>query len=124
MNVSTNGFETRRPFGPAGIVRTVSPAAPWSVVEVRPGEFEVNGEIDAHSAPSLAEQLEPLSGETLVLDLAGVTFMDSSGLRVVVNLHQSGQSGGPELVIQNPSKPVVRLFEIAGLSELLAIRQS
>lgn len=112
------------PSRPTGIVRSVSPTAPWSVVEVRPGEFEVVGEIDAHSAPSLAEQLLTLNGETLVLDLAGVTFMDSSGLRVVVNLHQHGQDGGPELVIQDPSKPVVRLFEIAGLTELLAIRQS
>jgi anti-sigma B factor antagonist len=123
VNVPSGVVETGTPSRPTGIVRSVSPTVPWSVVEVRPGEFEVAGEIDAHSAPSLAELLT-VNGEKLVLDLAGVTFMDSSGLRVVVNLHQHGQDGGPELVIQDPSKPVVRLFEIAGLTELLAIRQS
>jgi anti-anti-sigma factor len=99
------------------------PAVPWSVIEVRPGEFEVVGEIDAHSAPSLVEQISAGPDHTLVLDLAGVTFMDSSGLRVVVNLHQNGQAGGPELVIKDPSKPVMRLFEIAGLTELFAVRE-
>jgi anti-anti-sigma factor len=108
-------------------VRTVSPAVPWSVVEVRPGEFEVSGEIDAHSAPNLAAQLadhvacRPVP--TLVLDLSGVTFMDSSGLRLVVALHHDALSGGPGLVIRDPSRPVARLFEIAGLSDVFFTRQ-
>jgi anti-sigma B factor antagonist len=108
----------------ADMVRVVSPAVPWSVVEVRPGEFEVCGEIDALSAPELAEQLESGSASKIVLDLGGVTFMDSSGLRVVVNLHQRGLSGGPELVIKDPSRPVARLFEIAGLTDLFVLRSS
>jgi anti-anti-sigma factor len=91
---------------------------PWSVAEVRPGEFEVSGEIDAHSAPDLAEQLTSKSATKVVLDLGGVTFMDSSGLRVVVNLHQRGLNGGPQLVIKDPSRPVARLFELAGLADL------
>ena len=97
---------------------------PCSIVEVGPGVFEVIGEVDAHSAPALVEHLTAVGGDTLVLDLAGVTFMDSSGLRVVVNLHQLAETGGPELVIKDPSRPVVRLFEIAGLTELLAVRES
>ncbi len=97
---------------------TVSPVVPWSVVEVGPGEFEVSGEIDAHSAPALAQHLAAQSASKLVLDLAGVTFMDSSGLSVVVNLRQLGLTGGPDLVIRRPSRPVVRLFEITGLTDL------
>ena len=117
------GVGCRRPDAPADIVPDVSPAVPWSVVEVRPGEFEVSGEIDAHSAPALAEHLAAQSVPTLVLDLAGVTFMDSSGLRLVVTLHQSAQSGGPALVIKDPSRPVERLFEIAGLGDVFLTRQ-
>lgn len=94
---------------------------PWSVVEVRPGEFQVCGEIDAYSAPALAARLGTYEASTLVLDLGGVTFIDSSGLRVVVNLHQRGLTGGPELVIKDPSRAVVRLFEIAGLTDVLAV---
>ncbi|MET0908922.1 MAG: STAS domain-containing protein [Ilumatobacteraceae bacterium] len=99
----------------------MSPAVPCSILEVSPGEFEVVGEIDAFTAPSISEQLSAVDADTLVLDLAGVTFMDSSGLRVVVNLHQQAVANGAELVIRAPSKPVVRLFEIAGLTELLSI---
>ena len=57
---------------------------PCSIIEVGPGVFEVIGEIDAYSAPALVERFTTVGVDTLVLDLAGVTFMDSSGLRVVV----------------------------------------
>ena len=84
-----------------------------------PGQFELAGEIDAHSAPMVSERVESAHGSKLVLDLAGVTFMDSSGLRVIVQLHQQAQAGGPQLVITHASRPVIRLFDIAGLSDLL-----
>lgn len=105
------------------MVPSVSPAVPWSFVEVRPGEFEICGEIDAHSAPNLAEKLKSHTAAVLVLDLSGVTFMDSSGLRLVVSLNQHALAGGPAIVIKDPSRPVTRLFEIAGLSELFLTHQ-
>ncbi len=107
------------PSRPAAIVRIVSPELLWSVTEVEPGEFVVGGEVDAHSAPLLAERLLASAGSTIVLDLDGVTFMDSSGLRVIVQLHQRELEGGPALVITRPSRMVARLFEISGFAGLL-----
>ena len=43
--------------------------------------------------------------------------MDSSGLRVIVELHQRQIAAGGSLVIRRPSRPVSRLFEIGGLGE-------
>jgi anti-anti-sigma factor len=100
-------------------VEQSSPERSWSLIEVVPGQFELAGEIDAHSAPTIRERVESAHGSKVVLDLAGVTFMDSSGLRVILQLHQQAQAGGPELVITHPSRQVIRLFDIAGLSDLL-----
>jgi len=99
----------------------VSPELLWSVTEVEPGSFVVGGEVDAHAAPMLAERLFMSTGSRIVLDLDGVTFMDSSGLRVIVQLHQRELEGGPELVITRPSRTVSRLFEIGGFAGLLRI---
>ena len=101
------------------IVASVSPELLWSVTEVQPGEFVVDGEVDAHSAPSLTERLMAATGSKIVLDLDGVTFMDSSGLRIIVQLRQRELEGGPALEIRRPSRSVTRLLEIAGLAGLL-----
>ena len=78
------------------------------------------GEIDAHTAPQLAETFTPLPGEgDIDLDMAGVDFMDSSGLRVLIDVHQRAESEGRRLVIRRPSNTVARLIEISGLANLL-----
>ena len=51
-----------------------------------------------------------------MLDLPGVTFIDSSGLRVLVEAHQLRIERGTRLVLRAPSAPVQRLLEISGLA--------
>jgi len=48
-----------------------------------------------------------------------VTFMDSSGLRVIIQAEQRERGAGRSLVITRPTAALTRLFEIAGLSEFL-----
>jgi len=80
------------------------------------------GELDAHTAPMLAERLADLpDGDAdLVLDIANVEFMDSSGLRVVIDVHQRAIDSGRRLVLRRPTAAVQRLLEISGLSDHLA----
>ncbi len=87
--------------------------------------LELTGEIDAHTAPQLAEQLDPLPGGdgAVVLDVHGIEFIDSSGLRVLVEAHQRASSAGRSLVIHRPSVAVKRLLEISGLSEHLTVTE-
>jgi anti-sigma B factor antagonist len=84
----------------------------------------VEGEIHVSTAPEfsgvLAESLA--SGRTaLVLDLTGVTFIDSTGLSVLLNaLRRITRAGGAmALVCSNPT--VLRLFEITKLDSTFAI---
>ena len=85
----------------------------------------VAGEIDPITGPQLeGEILTALAGSAatdLVLDLAGVTFIDSSGLRVVIDLHKAMLARGGRLVLRRPSATVNRLLEITNLTANLDI---
>jgi anti-sigma B factor antagonist len=78
------------------------------------GALLLQGEIDSYTAPELADRLaaEP---PVEVLDLAGVTFIDSSGLRTLVEAHQARAETGSRLMLRAPSAAVQRLLEISGL---------
>lgn len=88
------------------------------IVDRGPHALSVSGEIDAHSAPVLADRLAMLSSDEgdLVLDLSGVTFMDSSGLRVLIEVQQRVGTSSNGLVLQSPSQTVLHLLEVAGLA--------
>lgn len=81
----------------------------------------VSGEVDAHTAPTLEAHLaaEPVD-RPIRLDLSAVTFMDSSGLRVLIDAHHRA-ADGHGVVLVRPSRPVVRLLEISGLTEHLSV---
>lgn len=85
------------------------------------GGFAVSGEIDAHTAPEVAAAIAECPDGRLQIDLAGVEFVDSSGLRVLIEAHQSRQDAGRSLVLTNPSPVVRRLFDIAGVDGYLEI---
>lgn len=78
----------------------------------------VAGEIDAHTAPELAAALAAESGrDELVVDLSGVEFVDSSGLRALLEEHHTRTGDGRRLVLRRPSGVVLRLFEVAGVRD-------
>ena len=80
------------------------------------------GEIDAHSVPALVAALDPLPGDGDVsLDMSAVDFMDSSGLRVLIDAHQRATVDGRRVVLVRPSKAVHRVIEISGLAEHLHV---
>lgn len=95
-------------------------SAPMSVSPVD-GGLAVSGEIDAHTAPELADAIGAYSDTTLTLDLSGVEFVDSSGLRVLIESHQQLEQDGRQLRIASPSASVRRLFEISGVDSYLHV---
>jgi anti-sigma B factor antagonist len=84
------------------------------------GTLILVGEIDSYTAPALAERLanEP---KVLTVDLAGVSFIDSSGLRILVEAHQARIDADASLTLRSPSAAVQRLLEISGLSSHLDV---
>ena len=86
-----------------------------------------HGEIDPLTAPTLGRRLFELVAagiRRVVVDLSHTTFIDSSGLGVLVNgLRQVARRGG-ELVIVCPTERILRPFKATGLHRHLPIARS
>ncbi len=90
---------------------------PVTVVERAPGRFTITGEVDLATARQL-DALETVHGP-LLLDLHGVTFLDSSGIRALLGLRQRCPHPDCTFQIEACSLPVERVLRIAGLYETL-----
>jgi anti-sigma B factor antagonist len=75
----------------------------------------VVGYVDLSTVPELKAALERHDAPVLRVDLSGVSFLDSSGLQVLLAAHKRARDGGRRLVLVAPSPTVRRLFEITGL---------
>ena len=95
---------------------------PEDLLAISPAEggLSASGEIDAHTAPTLAAAIDA-AGPKVDLDLSGVEFVDSSGLRVLIDAHQRLADAGGGLRLTSLSEPVRRLLEISGVSEYLGV---
>ena len=83
----------------------------------------VRGELDASTAPDLADVCLSVHGQgarDLVIDLTDTTFLDSSGLRALIEAHRLFSDGG-NLALANASEPVRRLLEITGLDDYFTL---
>jgi anti-anti-sigma factor len=111
-----------------------------AVVQNRPPCFEVErvplggapgvlvrGEVDIGTAPELTAVLDAAirdSRGAFILDLCDVEFLDSSGVNVVLRaLAMLGRSDRA-LAVVCPHGPVRRVFEVAGIADLLALFDS
>ena len=87
-----------------------------------PWLLHVSGELDLCSAPALTKMLEGPTkhGGTVGLDLAQLTYIDSSGLHVILNtVDLLGERG--RVVLFNPSPVVRRVLEICGLDDMIEV---
>ena len=84
-------------------------------------EVTVSGEIDAASMAALQTPLSELSSQThIVLDMSGVKFMDSSGLRVILAQRIRMTEAGGSIHIRRASPAVERILQISGLADILS----
>jgi anti-sigma B factor antagonist len=84
----------------------------------------VSGEVDVATAPTLDRELEQALARpgTVVVDLSGVTFLDSSGCHVLVRANRRADSDGAALELTGLNGTSQRVFEVAGLTEVFTIR--
>lgn len=81
-----------------------------------------SGEVDLHVAPRLRSALEHAFDRrpaSIVLDLADVSFMDSSGLSAIVFLRRRGAELDISVGVVRPVPEVFRVFELTGLDGLV-----
>jgi anti-anti-sigma factor len=110
------------------------------MAEVAPLDFETTlssagdalialaGELDLSGAPALDQEIEALAErpevERVVIDLRGLEFLDSSGLRVVALAERRLSAAGRRLVLVRGSETVQRVFEITRMGERLTFIDS
>ena len=79
-----------------------------------------HGELDVATVGTLRAALDAIEvTERLVLDLRGLSFIDSTGMHLVVALHDRAQRDEFQLVVLAPAPPVDRAFRICGLDKVL-----
>jgi anti-sigma B factor antagonist len=86
----------------------------------------LSGEVDLHTAPALEQALEGvlgLGGTSVALDLADVSFVDSTTLGVLLRYHERFRNRGGQLVVVTTDRRVLRTFEVTGLDRLLEIER-
>ena len=82
----------------------------------------LEGELDAASATDAQKRMlhfDLRPGGQLVLDLSGLTFMDSTGIRVILQAENHASLHGAELIVVRPRDSVMRVLELVGLDEQL-----
>jgi len=89
-----------------------------------PTTVVLTGEIDVSTSNRVREALIAISnsGETsVVVDMTNVTFMDSTGLAALVGPLKRFRSLNGQIVLRSPSKGVLKVLEITGLTRVFTI---
>lgn len=82
----------------------------------------LEGELDIVGAPELTAAIDGLLAEPgveVVVDLRGLTFMDSSGLQALLHGHRQAQQAPGSFSLVRGSDAVMRVFELAGVNGLI-----
>lgn len=89
-------------------------------------EIKVGGELDVYTVPDLEKVLTPIKQEgthDVHVNLANVSYMDSTGLGLFVGTLKALNQNDKELYIIGASDRIGRLFEITGLSDLMHVNE-
>ena len=84
----------------------------------------VSGELDAETVPTLAGHLEETHQRQVVVDLAELSFMDSTGLALMVDWHRRLDAGGGEFRLASLRPAVHKLFRLTDLTGVLRIHDT
>lgn len=94
-------------------------AAPGSVVAV------LAGDLDHHSAKPIRERIDAAIAEhrpgELVLDFGGITFMDSSGIGLVMGRYRLMEEHGGRVIIDNAPPTIKKVMRLSGIDRLATI---
>ena len=88
----------------------------------------LEGEIDHHTAKTIREDIddaiERMTPSLIILDFREVTFMDSSGIGLVMGRYRQAQYCGAEIHVVNPSPQIYKVMRLAGLDRLAQIEKT
>ena len=84
---------------------------------------ELSGELDEYSAEyvrlSLDDLNKKLNAKKLILDFSGVSFMDSTGIGMLLGRYNKFTKNDISIFIKNPTSYVNRIFEMTGIYQII-----
>jgi anti-anti-sigma factor len=83
------------------------------------------GEMDGTTVPTVTNLVDAALGErppTIVLDLSGVTFVDSRGIRALLIAHRAAERRGTTLVVRSPDKQARKVLMLTGCEQVLNLQ--
>ena len=87
--------------------------------------IHLQGELDHHSADKLRKDIDgELNNQDIkccVIDMTGVSFMDSSGLGVLLGRYKLISSRGGTMSIRNPNKTIDRILKMSGIYSIVEV---
>ena len=91
-------------------------------------EIKLDGEIDHHSAINVRSDIDELIFEIrpkkLILDLSSISFMDSSGLGLIMGRYSLIKEFGGTLLLRSPTVAVMKILSLAGMEKMIKIEAS
>ncbi len=83
----------------------------------------LSGEIDHHSAKDIRDGIDKIMIESkpkcMIINLAGIGFMDSSGLGLILGRYRRATELGIQLYISGADKNVLRILKMAGVDKII-----
>lgn len=113
---------TTRAPGKVGDVTDQGPLNVRATVDAGVAQVTLQGELDLDRANEVADELSGLldGGATrVIVDVGGLSFLDSSGLRALLTAREKLDSGGATLELANLSPAVERVLDMTGTRALL-----
>ena len=121
MQASRSSSNGAGPTGSAPV--EVARPQPFAVDVQRSGGVAIvqpHGELDLATVETLRAALDGVEdAEGLLLDLRGLSFIDSTGLHLLVAVHERAQRDGFQLTLVAPAAPADKAIEVSGLDQAL-----
>ncbi len=88
----------------------------------------LKGEIDHHTAPEIRESIDDAillyeTSKLVVIDFSGVTFMDSSGVGLVMGRYRLASNYGKKIRVDNLSDRDFKIMKMSGIEKLAEIKK-
>lgn len=86
--------------------------------------LRLHGELDMATSPVLTEAFVAAidgGGKAMVVDLASLRFMDSTGIAVLLAASRRADEAGYSFVVRSPRRPVLKALRLTGVDRILAI---
>ncbi|MDI6711270.1 MAG: STAS domain-containing protein [Bacillota bacterium] len=80
----------------------------------------LNGELDVETVAQLQEVAGKVREHTLEVDLSGVSFVDSTGMKSLLDIYNDRRQKGGRMLVLRPQPDVAEVMQLVGLDRLLA----